>query len=26
VVGIGKLLKQDEVEERWQRGAKGLEG
>jgi kinetochor protein Mis14/NSL1 len=26
VVGIGKLLRQDEVEERWQRGVKGLEG
>lgn len=26
VVGIGKLLKQDEVEERRQKGVKGLEG
>jgi kinetochor protein Mis14/NSL1 len=26
VVAIGKLLRQDEVEERWQRGVKGLEG
>jgi kinetochor protein Mis14/NSL1 len=26
VVGIGKLQRQDNVEERWQKGIKGLEG